>query len=39
MLKNLERIDICCTFALAFAQKSGLRHKGKSSLKDLHRQK
>ena len=23
MLKNLEGIDICCTFALAFAQKSG----------------
>ena len=29
MLKNLEGIDICCTFALAFAQKSGLRHKRK----------
>ena len=29
MLKNLEGIDNCCTFALAFAQKSGLRHKRK----------
>lgn len=36
MPKNLEGLEICCTFASAFAQKRASRQSSKSSLKELH---
>ena len=32
LLKNLDGIDICCTFALAFAQKSSKRAQNQINL-------